>query len=131
MSRIKNFLKELDEYELAYFAKFKLQTFDPETQTEIKNYLLEKNLSEDKIEKRISTNPKKSSKRKIRCKRCSSDKIDSKKIEFKNDAHKIVKKDKFTCKVCGNNFEKSGTEKNKKSIWSNIADSIFDIFINS
>ncbi|WP_175455596.1 hypothetical protein [Winogradskyella thalassocola] len=46
MSRVKNFLTELDDYELANFAKFKLLTYMKETQSEIKEYLAERNLTE-------------------------------------------------------------------------------------
>ena len=49
MNRIRNFLNELDDYELAYFSKFKLLTYMRVTQSQIKEYLVEKNLNESKL----------------------------------------------------------------------------------
>ncbi|MFT4697439.1 MAG: hypothetical protein ACI9SJ_000562 [Flavobacteriaceae bacterium] len=52
-----------------------------DTQLEINNFILEKGLTENKIEKLISANPKRESKNsEIRCPRCSSDKIRSEKV---------------------------------------------------
>jgi len=82
MSRVKNFLNELDDYELAYFAKFKLLTYMENTQSEIKEYLVERNLNESKIDQLILENPKsKLNDERERCPRCYSDKIRKNKVE--------------------------------------------------
>ncbi|MBJ2173058.1 hypothetical protein JBL43_02335 [Aureibaculum sp. A20] len=76
MSKIRFFLTEFDDFELAYFSKFKLPTYMKVTQSKIKEYLAERNLNKSKIDKLISENPKsKLDDKKIRCPRCYSDKI--------------------------------------------------------
>src|SRR5690606_2098748 len=82
MSRAKEIITELDDYELAYFARFKLKTYRPKTQLEIKKYIADKGLTENRIDKLIATNPKRETKNgEIRCQRCSSNKIRREKIE--------------------------------------------------
>lgn len=49
MNRVKKFLTELDDYELAYFAKFKLLSYMKNTQSEIKEYLTKRNLNQSKL----------------------------------------------------------------------------------
>ena len=51
MTRVRKFLTELDDFELAFFAKFKLPTYMKETQSEIKKYIAERGLSEQKCQK--------------------------------------------------------------------------------
>ncbi len=76
MSRVHKFISQLNDYELAYFAKFKLLTFMKETQSEIKEYLAERNMSESKIEKLTSEDRRnKFNDNRIRCPRCQSTKI--------------------------------------------------------
>ena len=58
MSRIRGFLSDFDDYELAYFAKFKLPTYMKATQSEIEEYLAERSITESKIEQLILENPK-------------------------------------------------------------------------
>jgi hypothetical protein len=83
MSRVIDFLNELDDFELAYFAKFKMTTYMKVTREEIKSFLDDKNLNDLKIEKLISDNPKsKLSDDKQRCPRCYSDKIRKNKVEW-------------------------------------------------
>lgn len=85
MSRVKKFLMELDDYELAFFAKFKLTTYMKVTQLEIKEYLTERNLNESKIDRLISENPKsKLEDDRERCPRCYSDKIRKDRVEWTN-----------------------------------------------
>ena len=144
MSRIKNFLNELDDYELAYFAKFKLLTYMKARQSEIKEYLVERNLNESKINKLISENPKsKLNDGEKRCERCYSNKIRKNKVEWTNTGGgfgigdeiatldgiggKTTYKDEVICNVCGfwledPNQEKplSFSKKIKKGIWELI-----------
>lgn len=49
MNRVKKFLTKLDDYELAYFAKFKLLSYMKDTQSEIKEYLTKRNLNQSKL----------------------------------------------------------------------------------
>ena len=58
MSRVTTFLSKLDDYELAYFARYKLLTYMKDTQLEIKQFLAEKNITESKIDRLIADNPK-------------------------------------------------------------------------
>ncbi len=118
MNRVNKFLKELDDYELAYFAKYRLTTYLPETQSKIKEYLAKKGLTESKIEQLISVNPKRQSKKgKQRCPRCSSDKIRNEKVEWTDTSNRIgfddeiaaldglngeaTYKNQVICNVCG------------------------------
>lgn len=73
MSKIDEFLSELNEIELAYFAKFKLKTYMQETQKEIQKHIENKALSPEKIEKLIAENTLhlKSNAKEI-CPRCGS-----------------------------------------------------------
>lgn len=145
MTRVKQFLTELDDYELAYFAKFKLKTYMPDTQSEIRKYIADKGMTEQRIENLIATNPKRETKNgKVRCPRCSSDKIRTEKIEWtdtKKRAHfgdeiatldgidgKATYKDQVVCNVCEFWIKNPNFEKKKKSFWHYIADGIFDIF---
>lgn len=90
MNRVKKFLTELDDYELAYFAKYRLPTYLPETQSEIKEYIATKGLTESKIEQLVSVNPKRKSKKgQQRCPRCSSDKIRTEKVEWTDTGNRI------------------------------------------
>ena len=128
MSRIRDFLNELDDYELAYFAKFKLLTYMKVTQSRIKEYLAERNLNESKIDKLISENPKsKLNDEKRRCERCYSEKIRSNKVEWTNTGGGIglkdeiatwdaiggraTYKDEVICNVCGFWLEDPNQEK--------------------
>ena len=145
MNRITKFLAELDDYELAYFVKFKLETYMPDTQSQIKNYISDKGLTQQQIEQLIATNPKRKSENgKIRCQRCSSDKIRTDKVEWTDTAYrpgfadeiatldglngKATYKDQIVCNVCGFWIKDPNFEKKKKPFWHYIADSIFDIF---
>ncbi|WP_411895218.1 hypothetical protein [Winogradskyella sp. A2] len=136
MSRVKKFLTELDDYELANFAKFKLLTYMKETQSDIKEYLAERNLTETKIDQLISENPKSKLKDdKKRCPRCYSDKIRKDKVEWTDTAVKsgysdeIASLDGLTgratfveneiCNVCGIWISDPNNEKGK-SIWRTI-----------
>lgn len=118
MNRVKNFLTELDDYELAHFAKFKLLTYMKTTQSEIKEYLNERNLNEPKIERLISENPKsKLDDNRERCPRCYSDKIRKDKVEWTNTGGgigiedevatldgidgRVTYKNEVICNVCG------------------------------
>ncbi len=128
MSRVRNFLTELDDYELAYFAKFKLLTYMKDTQSEIKEYLVERNLNESKIDQLILTNPKsKLNDERERCPRCYSDKIRKDEVEWTNTSGGIgvgdevaawdgiggraTYKEEVICNVCGNWLEDPNQEK--------------------
>lgn len=118
MNRVKKFLTKLDDYELAYFAEFKLLSYMKDTQSEIKEYLTKRNLNQSKIDRLISENPKsKLNDDKERCSRCYSDKIRKDKVEWTDTVHKsgysdeivvldglvgrATYKDEVICNVCG------------------------------
>lgn len=145
MSRVKIFLTELDDYELAYFAKFKLLTYMKETQSEIKKYLNERNLTESNIDQLISENPKsKLDDNKMRCPRCYSDKIRKNKVEWANTGGGIgigdevatldglggrtTYKNEVICNVCGNWLEDPNQEKPLPTS-NRILHGIWDIII--
>ncbi|RFN59332.1 hypothetical protein DZ858_04495 [Marixanthomonas ophiurae] len=135
----------MDDYELAYFAKFKLQTYMPETQLKIKKHLLKQGFTEERINQLIAINPKKEEKKgKMRCPRCSSDKIRTEKVEWTDTTNKIgyedeiasmdgltvkvTSKNQVICNVCEYWIEDPNSEKTNKSLWYHIYDTVFHIF---
>ena len=118
MTQIQKFLSELNENELAYFAKFKLHTYMPKTQLEIKKHLSKKGINNLKIEELISTNKIKPLQNgKEQCPRCFTDKLNIQKVELTNFGnHTIIEnniefydslngepkyKSQIICNVCG------------------------------
>ncbi len=145
MTRVRKFLIELDDYELAFFAKFKLPTYMKETQSEIKKYIAERGLNDAQIDKLISANPKRENENaKVRCPRCSSAKIRTEKVEWTSNAGQIGYEDEIAsldglsgkatyknqviCNVCGIWIEDPNFKKKKTPFWHYIATGIFDIF---
>lgn len=145
MSRVRKFLTDLDDYELAFFAKYKLPTYMKETQSEIKKYITERGINETQIDKLISANPKRETKNgKVICPRCYSDKIRTEKVEWTKNAGQIGYEDEIAsldglsgkatyknqviCNVCGIWIEDPNFEKKKIPFWHYIATGIFDIF---
>ena len=111
MNKINNFLNELDDYELAFFAKFKLSTYMKVTQSKIKEYLVERNLNESKIERLIAENPKSKLEDNLkRCPRCYSDKIRTNKVEWTNTGGGIGLSDEI---AIANGIEGKATYKNE------------------
>jgi DNA-directed RNA polymerase subunit RPC12/RpoP len=119
MSKIDEFLSELNETELAYFAKFKLKTYMQETQKEIEKHIEKKGLSTEKIEILIAENTQqlKSNAKEI-CPRCGSQNLLKRKVEWTNTidkpfngddevaaldglSGKATFKDEISCNVCG------------------------------
>lgn len=110
MSRVVDFLKDLNDHELAYFAKFKRQTYMTSRQQEINDYLTSRNLTEEKIDQLVSNNPAKNlTDDKERCPRCFSDKLIKESVEKVNTSEiealdsltgKITYSEKIVCNVC-------------------------------
>lgn len=136
MSSIRAFLTELDKYELAYFAKFKLLTYTEGTQIKIREYLAEQNIDHSTIDTLISENPKsKLDDGNERCTRCYSDKIRKDKVTWTATANKFGLSDEIAtidgiagkatyayeviCNVCGVWLSDPNQEK-EKSIWEKI-----------
>ena len=134
MSKIDEFLSELNEIELAYFAKFKLKTYMQETQKEIQKHIENKGLSPEKIEKLIAENTLhlKSNAKEI-CPRCGSQNLLTRKVEWTNTINKPFNgddevaafdglsgkatfKDETTCNVCGFWIEDPNQERPTKFI---------------
>lgn len=147
MSRVKNFLTQLDDYELAYFAKFKLLTYMKDTQSEKKEYLVERNLNESKIDRLILENPKsKLNDDRKRCPRCYSDKIRKDKVEWTNTGGGIgigdevatwdgiggraTYKNEIICNVCGYWLEDPNQEKSLPTS-KKILYGIWDFLLNA
>lgn len=145
MNKITDFLDELDDYELAYFAKFKLITYMKDTQSEIKEYLIKRNVNESKIETLISKNPiSKLNDKAKRCPRCYSDKLRKNKVEWTETTDKFgledeiatldgitgraTYKEEVVCNVCEFCLEDPNNEK-PKSFRKKVTTKIWE-FIN-
>jgi hypothetical protein len=148
MSRIQNFLNELDDYELAFFAKFKLMTYMKSTQLKIKEILIERNLNESKINQLISENPKsKLNDNRERCTRCYTNKIRKDSVEWTNTSTgigfedetaisdgikgKATYKEEIICNVCGFWIKDPNQEKEKSTlneiinkVWNYVSDKL-------
>ena len=150
MSLILDFLNGLDDYELAFFSKYKKDSYMKVTRKIISDFLLEKNLTERKIDRLISENPKsKLTDGKERCPRCYSDKIRKDKVEWTNTGGGIgiddevatwdgvggraTYKNEVICNVCGFWLEDPNQEKPltpSKKIFYGIWDFIIGVFRN-
>ena len=134
MSRIKNFLSSLDKYELAFFVKYKLDSYLPDTQKEIKEYVRLRKLNEWEIEHLITESPKdRYNDNKERCQRCYSDKIRIEKVESVggNDIEaldglggKATYVENEICNVCGLWISDPNEEK-PKSFFQKVIDYFF------
>ena len=133
MSKIEKYLSEFDDYELAFFAKYKLDTYLKNSQKNIDRILFKRGLTKSKIENLIDNNPKsKLNDNKERCPRCYSDKIRKDKVEFNNDSiggslvivsatykamtNKVSYKNEVICNVCGFWLKDPNNEKPKMII---------------
>mgnify|MGYP003657872169 CR=1 FL=1 len=150
MSRVLNFLNGLDDYELAFFAKYKRKSYMKETQEIISEFLAKKNLSESKIDRLISENPKsKLTDEKERCPRCFTDKVRKDKVEWTNTGGGIgiddevaaldgidgraTYKNEVICNVCGFWLEDPNQEKplsTSKKILNGIWDFVITVLRN-
>ena len=118
MGRILDFLSGLDDYELAFFAKYKRNSYMKQTQEIISEFLITRSLSESQINRLISENPKSKLKDgKERCPRCYSSKIRKDAVEWTNTGGGIgieddvatldgldgraTYKNEVICNVCG------------------------------
>ncbi|SFS81328.1 hypothetical protein [Lutibacter maritimus] len=145
MSKIKNFLSDFDDYELAFFAKFKLNTYLKNSQENIEKILFKRGLTKYRIEQLIKNNPKsKLADGKERCPRCYSDKIRNDKVELTNTSSgfglsdkiatydgmigKATYKDEIICNVCGF-WLKDPNEEKPKSLKTNLFRGIMTIII--
>ena len=133
-------LSEFNDFELANFAKFKMESYLVETQDVIKAYLIKRKITEDRIELLIAENIKrKIIDNKERCPKCHSDKLRIEKVEwtktinqFSGDDEiasidgfvgKVTYKDEVECNVCGF-IIKDPNQKNykKRTITQKISD---------
>ncbi len=144
MGRVHDFLSGLDDYELAYFAKFKRSTYLVETQEKISQFLIERGLTGEVIEQLIDENPaEKLSDGRKRCPRCYSDKLRSDKVEWRMTAGRkgledeaasidgiigrATYKERVICNVCGYWVKDPNQEKNKPW-WQTATDFLVDLF---
>jgi hypothetical protein len=138
-------LFEFNDFELAYFAKFKMESYMVETQDVIKDYLKKREITEDRIEMLISENLKrKIIDNKERCPKCHSDKLRIEKVEwtktidqFSGDGEiasldgligKATYKDEVECNVCGFILKDPNQKTFKKrTISQKISDSVLSM----
>ena len=143
MSRVITFLYKFDDCELAYFKRYKLSSYLPETQKEILDYLIERGITENETQQLIAHNTKtKLTDNKERCPRCFSDKLREEKVEwmetsngfsfskesislkkFAGEAHYKTKK---SCNVCGYGVTDPNYQK-RKPIIKKIAEYIGNV----
>ncbi|REE78705.1 hypothetical protein BX611_3036 [Lutibacter oceani] len=133
MSKIEEYLSEFDDYELAYFAKYKLDTYLKNSQENINQILFKRGLTKSRIKNLIENNPKsKLDDNKERCPRCYSDKIRKDKVEYTNESNggslgiaitaynatngKVPYKNEVICNVCGFWLKDPNNEKPKMFI---------------
>jgi hypothetical protein len=145
MKKTINFISEFNDFELANFAKFKMESYMIETQDVIKEYLKKREITEDRIEILIAENLKrKIIDNKERCPKCFSDKLRIEKVEwtktidkFSGDDEiasldgtigKVTYIDEVECNVCGF-ILKDPNQKNykKRTITQKISDYILSM----
>ena len=145
MKNITNILSEFNDFELANFAKFKMESYMVATQDVIKDYLKKRDITEDRIEILIAENLKrKIIDNKERCPKCYSDKLRIEKVEwtktidkFSGDDEiasldgfvgKVTYKDEVECNVCGF-ILKDPNQKNskKRTITQKISDYVLSM----
>lgn len=138
-------LSEFNDFELANFAKFKMESYMVETQDVIKEYLKKREITEDRIEILVADNLKFNLvDKKERCPKCHSDKLRTEKVEwtktidqFSGDDEiasldrlvgKVTYKDEVECNVCGF-ILKDPNQKNhkKRTIRQKISDYVLSM----
>ena len=144
MGRVYDFLSALDDHELAYFARFKQSTYLMETREKISSYLVERGLTEERIEQLIEQNPEEKLTDDLeRCPRCYSDKLRSDKVEWRMTAGRkglqdeaasidgiigrAAYKERVVCNVCGFWLKDPNQERNKPW-WESVSDFLVDLF---
>ena len=145
MSKIEKYLSDFDDFELAFFAKFKLDTYLKNSQEKIEKVLFKRGLTKSRIEQLIESNPKsKLADGKERCPRCYSDKVRNDKVEWTNTASgyglsdkiatydgmigKATYKDEVICNVCGFWLQDPNDEK-PKNLKTNLFSGLMTIVI--
>ena len=144
MGRVHDFLTTLDDYELAYFVKYKRSTYLKETQEKITLFVANRGISEEKIEQLIEQNPEsKLTDHKDRCPRCYSDKLRRDKVEWRMTAgrkglqdeaaamdgfiDRATYKERVVCNVCGFWLKDPNLER-KNIWWQRLIDRLTDLF---
>jgi len=125
MNRILDILNNYTDTELAYLNKFRLDSYLPETQTKIKEYILKiRGLKPKDLDDLIAKNVAMTHfENKLLCPRCKSDKIGKDKIWKTPDSHSNNEYHVF-CAVCGFILQEPKL-KNQESR-ENLKDMFFD-----
>ena len=138
MSKTVTFLKGLSDKELASFAFYKLNSYLPETQKEIKHYLKSRGIDETRMNQLVQEEFSNNSKsKKLICPKCSSDKLRIESVEWTNTTgridyqdeiaalnglqNKVAYKKQIICNVCGYWLKDPNQEKPKSwinKIWN-------------
>jgi len=120
MDHIESYLDQFADFELAFFYKYRLETYMEETQNLIKTYIKKRNLDETKMKALVEEYANmKFPDNELRCPRCKSQKLDVHKgssfgfttldpIKYIEEliGYKDINSGKisFTCKVCDLDF---------------------------
>lgn len=142
MWRIEDYLGQFEDFELAFFWKYKLDTYMKYTQKEIKAYLKKKRLSDAEMKNLIAEYSKKTfPENEFRCPRCKSKKIISEKEKAFNSmngyklAEELIDYEGIntgnidcTCAVCGLFFSLSQNYSFFRKVFNIVVGSIFNIW---
>lgn len=117
MDNIEEYLSQFEDFELAFFCKYKLETYMDESQNSIRAYIKKRNLDEEKMKALTEQySNKKFPDGDLRCSKCKSKRLDiHKEKSFSFTSLNSIKyieeliryKDinsgniSFTCNVCG------------------------------
>lgn len=123
MSRLDNFLKNLEDYELAAFYKYRFETFIPSTQENIVRYLNERNIDISTIDLFIESTKKQNQDKKSNkyCPRCYSKHFymsNERDVIYEQWSSYELNNEFKTCLVCLYSDEKKNYIKEKKQGWT-------------
>ena len=142
MSIIVKVLEKFEDWELAYFHKYKLNSYVAETQEKISTYILNvRGLKINSIDTLIENHSSKEiNDQKERCPRCKTDKLRTDKVNwaiplfhagaedelamlYEIKTGKTYFKDKITCDVCGFLIEDPNNRTLKEKVFGVLFDS--------
>ncbi|MEO8254830.1 MAG: hypothetical protein ABI554_10645 [Flavobacterium sp.] len=146
MGKTKDFLDTLSDHELAFFAKYKQHTYMRDTQEDIKNYILERNLTQKAIDQFIAQPTQLYYENAECCSRCGTDKLLINNVQwtqthqkhnygnefiFKDSLYNgdVIYKDEIICNVCDFWLEDPNNQnpkKKRKRTWI-----IWDLFMSA
>jgi DNA-directed RNA polymerase subunit RPC12/RpoP len=109
MDNIEEYLSQFEDFELAFFWKYKLDTYMEGTQNEIKAYLRKRNLDEAKMNSLMEEySHKLFPESELRCPRCKSKKLTTKRDPIFTGRYYgaiNLRNVHYICSICGLSFE--------------------------